>query len=249
MKWESYFITMLLLLSIKWPCRHSLIQSRTKLYHFSTTSTFNENEVVEKPSQNLSNFTLITSTIRRNIPLSTVIRKVDPGIEFFPSPYRRGQYSCLCPFHADKNPSLRVDDVKGGYHCFACGAHGNNLAYIRGRLDLNLRQAVQWASEAFSIGPDGTLPELPSDVGESVNLQLRTWSPKQPKRGVPSGTGNGAESSAGRKTAASPSQSRAQIADEPELPWVDEATLLEIHALSADYFRRMLELVRISSAI
>jgi len=32
----------------------------------------------------------------------------------------------LCVFHQDKHPSLVIYPNGGGYHCFSCGAHGNN---------------------------------------------------------------------------------------------------------------------------
>ena len=35
----------------------------------------------------------------------------------------------LCPFHNEKTPSF-VNDEKGFYHCFGCGAHGNQFGFI-----------------------------------------------------------------------------------------------------------------------
>ena len=34
---------------------------------------------------------------------------------------------CVCPFHNDKNPSLKVD--KRYYHCFGCQAHGDVISF------------------------------------------------------------------------------------------------------------------------
>jgi hypothetical protein len=36
----------------------------------------------------------------------------------------------LCPFHADKNPSLSVNEEKGLFHCFACGTSGDVIRFV-----------------------------------------------------------------------------------------------------------------------
>lgn len=35
----------------------------------------------------------------------------------------------LCPFHNEKTPSFTVNEVKGFYHCFGCGAHGDIVKF------------------------------------------------------------------------------------------------------------------------
>ena len=38
----------------------------------------------------------------------------------------------LCPFHKEKTPSFTVNDEKGFYHCFGCGAHGDIIKFLMG---------------------------------------------------------------------------------------------------------------------
>jgi DNA primase len=37
----------------------------------------------------------------------------------------------ICPFHADTKPSLKVNDAKGMYKCFACGAGGDHITFVK----------------------------------------------------------------------------------------------------------------------
>lgn len=41
------------------------------------------------------------------------------------------EYSGLCPFHNEKTPSFTVNNDKGFYHCFGCGAHGDAIEFIK----------------------------------------------------------------------------------------------------------------------
>lgn len=37
----------------------------------------------------------------------------------------------LCPFHPDTKPSLKVNDAKGMYKCFVCGAGGDAITFVK----------------------------------------------------------------------------------------------------------------------
>src|SRR5271154_6303659 len=41
------------------------------------------------------------------------------------------EFQALCPFHNEKTPSFTVNDEKGFFHCFGCGAHGDAIEFVR----------------------------------------------------------------------------------------------------------------------
>ena len=47
-----------------------------------------------------------------------------------------------CPFHPEKSPSFTVNDDKGFYHCFGCGAHGDAADFIAAIEGVGLREAL-----------------------------------------------------------------------------------------------------------
>jgi len=53
------------------------------------------------------------------------------------------EHSGLCPFHNEKTPSFTVNDDKGFYHCFGCGAHGSALDFLMNTEGLNFPEAVE----------------------------------------------------------------------------------------------------------
>lgn len=48
---------------------------------------------------------------------------------------------CICPFHPDKNPSMKVEDTH--YHCFGCGAHGDAVNLVAELYGLSQYDAVK----------------------------------------------------------------------------------------------------------
>ncbi|NND49279.1 MAG: DNA primase, partial [Rhizobiales bacterium] len=74
--------------------------------------------------------------LRARITLSTVIarstRLTRAGREF----------KACCPFHNEKTPSFTVNDAKGFYHCFGCGAHGDAIRWMTDQHGLSFMDAV-----------------------------------------------------------------------------------------------------------
>ena len=71
-------------------------------------------------------------------PLSQLARQhelPDVAAQYIDLDRSGSEFEALCPFHADKNPSLtiyrRVTDGSWRFKCFGCGAHGDTIDFIR----------------------------------------------------------------------------------------------------------------------
>lgn len=56
-----------------------------------------------------------------------------------PQPDRRG--FILCPFHADKSPSMRI--YERDYYCFGCGEGGDVFDFVQRMENLTFREAFE----------------------------------------------------------------------------------------------------------
>jgi DNA primase len=61
------------------------------------------------------------------------------------------EHSGLCPFHNEKTPSFTVNDQKGFYHCFGCGAHGDIISFIMNTQGLEFKETVLKLASDYNI--------------------------------------------------------------------------------------------------
>jgi DNA primase len=79
------------------------------------------------------------------------------------------EFQGLCPFHNEKTPSFTVNEQKGFYHCFGCGAHGGVFDFVMRSEGLNFRDAVE------RLAADAGLP-VPVDTPEERDRARRRQS-------------------------------------------------------------------------
>jgi len=53
------------------------------------------------------------------------------------------EFKACCPFHQEKTPSFTVNDEKGFYHCFGCGAHGDAIRFLTDSRGMQFMDAVK----------------------------------------------------------------------------------------------------------
>ena len=56
-------------------------------------------------------------------------------------------YFGLCPFHADKNPSLSINPSKNLFQCFGCGAAGDAIRFVELIDQVDFKEAVRRLSD------------------------------------------------------------------------------------------------------
>lgn len=69
------------------------------------------------------------------------------------------EYSGLCPFHNEKTPSFTVNNEKGFYHCFGCGAHGDIIRFLMEAEKLPFIEAVERLAEMANLKIPETSPQ------------------------------------------------------------------------------------------
>ena len=67
------------------------------------------------------------------------------------------EHKACCPFHNEKSPSFTVNDEKGFYHCFGCGAHGDAIRWMTDHQGLSFMDAVK--ELALEAGMDVPAPD------------------------------------------------------------------------------------------
>lgn len=76
---------------------------------------------------------------------------------------------CVCPFHNDKNPSMKVDRR---FHCFGCQADGDVIDFASRLFELPSKEAAMKLADDFGIVYD-------SKQKESIRSHIRGPTPEQ----------------------------------------------------------------------
>ena len=77
-------------------------------------------------------------------------------------------YSCLCPFHSDKNPSMHIWEDSQRYKCFSCGAGGDVITFTIEFYKLSFLEALKELANKYSI----PIPEGRGGVEKSYQNEI-----------------------------------------------------------------------------
>jgi putative DNA primase/helicase len=82
------------------------------------------------------------------------------------------EYIAKCPFHKDDTPSFSVNEEKGLYVCFGCGAKGDAYSFIQATEGLDFVGAKKRLAELAGLDPDEATkrPEPQKTNGKVVTM-------------------------------------------------------------------------------
>ncbi|MCP4924056.1 MAG: DNA primase, partial [bacterium] len=103
--------------------------------------------------------------LRQRIPLSSQVSKVTKLV-------RKGrEYMGCCPFHKEKTPSFSLNDEKGLYYCFGCGAKGDFFDFCSSQRGLSFTEVVQSLAQEAGL----PLPEVSEKTRENHDQQQQLY--------------------------------------------------------------------------
>jgi len=80
------------------------------------------------------------------------------------------EFKACCPFHKEKTPSFTVNDEKGFYHCFGCGAHGDAIRWLTDNQGLAFLDAVKELADAAGMQVPAPDPRAQERAERAVGL-------------------------------------------------------------------------------
>ena len=94
----------------------------------------------------------------------------------------RAGFMC-CPFHQEKTASLKVYNGKGGWHCFGCGASGDEISFVRTLFGLSFQEALKKIDVDFNLNIYGehTFEELRRSHYQQKKIQAERERRKREK--------------------------------------------------------------------
>lgn len=80
------------------------------------------------------------------------------------------EWKACCPFHNEKTPSFTINDEKGFYHCFGCGAHGDAIRWMTDQLGMGFMDAVKELAAGAGMDVPAPDPRAAQKAEERASL-------------------------------------------------------------------------------
>jgi DNA primase len=98
----------------------------------------------------------------RLIPISAIISK------YIPVTKKGANFEGICPFHKDTHPSLKVNDPKNLFKCFACGMAGDSVKFVMEIKKITFKEALESIANDFNLS-------LPTKQVKKINPKIQSY--------------------------------------------------------------------------
>ena len=127
-------------------------------------------------------FTGVLDEILRQVDIVDLARRLGLTIGRREAKYTKA----LCPFHADKTPSLALYPDPGNphYHCFSCGAHGGALDLVASQRHETKEEALRWLAQVTGVKLPRDVGGRQDDVAGAGRAAFTTWLQRRQRRAL-----------------------------------------------------------------
>ena len=76
---------------------------------------------------------------------------------------------CKCPFHKDKNPSMKAEK---NFYCFGCGEKGDSIRLAEKILGIHALEAAYMVADEYGIDVSDCVSEKQKVIVENTSISL-----------------------------------------------------------------------------
>ncbi len=91
---------------------------------------------------------ILKSSVDRLLQVADIVEVVSSYVDLRKS---GSNYMACCPFHEERSASFSVNQIKGFYHCFGCGASGDSIQFVMEFEKLSFVEALKKLARRFNV--------------------------------------------------------------------------------------------------
>ncbi len=91
---------------------------------------------------------ILKSSVDRLLQVADIVEVVSSYVDLRKS---GSNYMACCPFHEERSASFSVNQIKGFYHCFGCGASGDSIQFVMEFEKLSFVEALEKLARRFNV--------------------------------------------------------------------------------------------------
>ncbi len=91
---------------------------------------------------------ILKSSIDRLLQTIDIVEVISSYVDLRKS---GSNYMACCPFHEERSASFSVNQIKGFYHCFGCGASGDSIKFVMAFEKLSFVEALEKLAHRFNV--------------------------------------------------------------------------------------------------